>query len=77
MFATKSTTEPIIPVSHAALAVGLPEHALRRLVNAGRVPSVRIAGGVRRVRVSQVLTCLEELCATAPSDSARLRPDRG
>jgi excisionase family DNA binding protein len=52
--------EKIVPITVAARALGVPYSALRRLVVAGRVPSVRL-GGVRRVRLSQLRTMLEEI----------------
>jgi len=53
--------EPIIPITRAARAVGLPYQSLLRLIHLGRIPSVRIAGGTRRVRLSAVLAHIEEL----------------
>ena len=54
-----SHVEPILTMAAAARAVGLPVLALRRLVYAGRIAHVKVAG-VRRVRLSAVLACLEE-----------------
>jgi excisionase family DNA binding protein len=51
--------EKIIPMARAASLSGIPVHTLRRLVAAGRIPHV-VVGGVRRVRLSQVLASIEE-----------------
>jgi len=52
--------EPIVTVSRAARETGLPYQTLLRLVAHGRVASVRVAGGPRRVRISAVRAILEE-----------------
>jgi excisionase family DNA binding protein len=51
--------EPILTVSKAAELSGVPLYTLRRLVRAGRVRSVKVAG-IRRVRLSAVAEVLEE-----------------
>ncbi len=56
---TSMQAEKIISMSRAAELAGLAPYTLRRLVAIGRVPCVRVCGR-RRVRLSQVLACLEE-----------------
>jgi len=55
--------EPLMPVSQAARQVGLSVFALRRLIAKGRCPSVLVAG-IRRVRLSQVRSVIQEVPAT-------------
>jgi len=52
-------SEPLLTVSRAARELGLAPHTLRRLVVSGHVPSVDVAGLIR-VRLSQVVACLQE-----------------
>jgi hypothetical protein len=54
--------EPIITIARAARMSGISIFTLRRLVRSGRCASVRVAG-VRRVRLSAVMSCLQELPA--------------
>jgi excisionase family DNA binding protein len=54
-----STIEPLITIASAARQSGLAEWTLRRLVRTGAIPSVKVAGRVRRVRLSEVLAAIE------------------
>jgi excisionase family DNA binding protein len=57
---TTLNVEPLVLIATAARATGIPYQTLRRLIHAGRFPSVRFAG-IRRVRVSQIVAAIEEL----------------
>jgi excisionase family DNA binding protein len=54
--------EPIITIAAAARSTGVPYASLLRLIHLRRIPCVRVAG-TRRVRLSQVQSCIEELGA--------------
>jgi hypothetical protein len=56
--------EPIISVAKASRQTGVPYHVLLRLMHLRRIPSVRVAG-IRRVRLSQVASAIEEVSAAA------------
>jgi excisionase family DNA binding protein len=60
-----STIEPLITIASAARQSGLAEWTLRRLVRTGVIPSVRIAGRVRRVRLSDVRAAIQDQPTTA------------
>ena len=51
--------EPIITIARAARESGIPVYTLRRLIDRGLVAHVRL-GGMRRVRLSAVLACVQE-----------------
>jgi excisionase family DNA binding protein len=56
--------EPIITIAQAARECGLRYHVLLRLIHERRIASVRVAG-VRRVRLSEVRACIEEISSAA------------
>ncbi len=51
--------ETFVPIAVASRKSGIPYRSLRRLIQQGRVPSVRFAG-IPRVRLSHVLGVIEE-----------------
>ena len=53
-------SEPLVSIAMGARETGISYRALRRLIHAGRLPSVRFAG-IRRVRLSQLRAAIEEL----------------
>jgi excisionase family DNA binding protein len=57
--------ERLITIAEAARETGLVYYTLRRLVVRGAIPSVMVAGGVRRVRLSAVRACFQECVAVA------------
>jgi hypothetical protein len=54
-----TVAEPILTQTAAARAVGLPVLIVRRLIAAGRVPLVEVAG-VRRVRLAALRSVVRE-----------------
>ena len=56
--------EPIITIAKAARECGLQYHVLLRLIHERRIASVRVAG-TRRVRLSEVRSCIEEITSVA------------
>ena len=55
-----TAVEPLITIANAARKTGLAEWTLRRLVRSGAIPSIRVAGRVRRVRLSDVLAAMQD-----------------
>jgi len=61
---TENTTMPerLITIAEASRKTGIAYHCLRRLALSGRVPTVDVAG-LRRIRLSAVLSIMSELGA--------------
>jgi excisionase family DNA binding protein len=62
--------EPLIHMAKAAKECGIPYPTMLRLVRAGRLPSVRF-GGIRRCRLSEIRSAIEELGARKPEAPSR------
>jgi excisionase family DNA binding protein len=59
-----SMPEPIITIARAAKESGLKYHVVLRLIHERRIASVRVAG-TRRVRLSAVRACIEEIASAS------------
>jgi excisionase family DNA binding protein len=66
MTATIDQVEPLITQAQASRQTGLSLRALQHLIASGRVRCYRIAGGVRRVRLTDVQALIAECNGAAP-----------
>ena len=61
-------TEPLLPINHAAAALGLHTWKLRRAIKAGLVPSYTLLNSRRLVRLSEVVAVIEASRAGGGND---------
>jgi excisionase family DNA binding protein len=57
---TATSIEPLITIASAARQSGVAPWTLYRLVRESAIPPVRVAGKVRRVKLSDVLAAIEQ-----------------
>lgn len=60
MLIESGPSEPLLTVPETAAKLGVPVSTLRRAVNAGLIPTHTVFNARKRVRLSEVLSAIEE-----------------